>query len=265
MRGDTGLRDNLLPVIFDDMDQERLSGKSVVVFGGTGALGSALVERLIAEGAEVAVADVEVPELGNRLDGASYRAVNALDEGSLGGLFAHVAAPVWAVVNVIGGYTPSQALVELDVEILRAQLDLNLITAANITKHAIEAMSDVEGAAPPAAGTASPANTSRGGRIVHTSSRVARGDGKDSFAYSVSKLGVIRLVEAAAAETLDHGITVNCILPSVIDTPANRAAMPSSDHSRWPKPAQIAAVVAWLVSEDAELVSGAAIPVYGRA
>jgi NAD(P)-dependent dehydrogenase (short-subunit alcohol dehydrogenase family) len=94
---------------------------------------------------------------------------------------------------------------------------------------------------------------------------VARGDGKDSFAYSVSKLGVIRLVEAAAAETLDHGITVNCILPSVIDTPANRAAMPSSDHSRWPKPAQIAAVVAWLVSEDAELVSGAAIPVYGRA
>jgi len=174
---------------------------------------------------------------------------------------------VWAVVNVIGGYTPGQPVVELDIAILREQLDLNLITAANITKYGIDAM--VTGArtaeAAGSAGDAGPASASRGGRVVHTSSRVACGDGKDSFAYSVSKLGVIRLVEAAAAEVRDQGITVNCILPSVIDTPANRAAMPSSDHSRWPKPAQIAAVVAWLASDDAELVSGAAIPVYGRA
>jgi NAD(P)-dependent dehydrogenase (short-subunit alcohol dehydrogenase family) len=247
------------------MDRDRLSGKSVVVFGGTGALGAAVAERLIAEGAEVAVADVEVPELGDRLAGASYRAVNALDEASLRGLFGHVRAPVWAVVNVIGGYTPGQPVVELDVQILRDQLDLNLITAANITKYAIEAMTDVEGAPAREAGPDGAPGAAGGGRIVHTSSRVARGDGKDSFAYSVSKLGVIRLVEAAAAETREQGITVNCILPSVIDTPANRTAMPSSDHSRWPKPAQIAAVLAWLISDDSELVSGAAIPVYGRA
>ena len=105
----------------------------------------------------------------------------------------------------------------------------------------------------------------RGGRIAHTSSRVALGDGKNAFAYSVTKLGVIRLVEAASAEVRELGITVNCILPSVIDTPANRAAMPSSDHDRWPKPAELAAVVAFLVSDDAGLISGAAIPVYGRA
>jgi NAD(P)-dependent dehydrogenase (short-subunit alcohol dehydrogenase family) len=265
MAGDSGTRDVVLPVIFDDMNDERLSGKSVVVFGGTGALGSALVERLMAEGAEVAVADVEVPELDRRLEGASYRAVNALDEASLRGLFGHVTAPVWAVVNTIGGYTPEQAVVDLEVEILRAQLDVNLITAANITKYAIEAMSGVEGAPEPEAGASDAGGAGRGGRIVHTSSRVALGDGKDSFAYSVSKLGVIRLVEAAAAELREQGITVNCILPSVIDTPANRTAMPSSDHGRWPKPAQIAGVVAWLVSDDAELVSGAAIPVYGRA
>ena len=101
--------------------------------------------------------------------------------------------------------------------------------------------------------------------IVHVSSRIATGKGENSFAYSVSKLGVVRLVEAAAAEGRQLGVRVNCILPSIIDTPANRAALPRAQHDRWPKPAELAAVLAFLVSDDAALISGAAIPVYGRA
>jgi NAD(P)-dependent dehydrogenase (short-subunit alcohol dehydrogenase family) len=100
---------------------------------------------------------------------------------------------------------------------------------------------------------------------VHVSSRVATEKGENGFAYSVSKLGVVRLVEAAAAEGREQGVRVNCIMPSIIDTAANRAAMPNAKHDRWPKPAELAAVLAFLVSDDATLISGAAIPVYGRA
>ena len=75
---------------------------------------------------------------------------------------------------------------------------------------------------------------------------------------------MVRLVEAAAAEGRGDGVRVNCIMPSIIDTPANRAAMPHADHDRWPKPSELAAVLAFLVSDDALLISGAAIPVYGR-
>jgi NAD(P)-dependent dehydrogenase (short-subunit alcohol dehydrogenase family) len=81
----------------------------------------------------------------------------------------------------------------------------------------------------------------------------------------VSKLGVVRLVQAAAGEGREQGVRVNCIMPSIIDTPANRAAMPNAKHDRWPKPSELAAVLAFLISDDAALISGAAIPVYGRA
>ena len=90
-------------------------------------------------------------------------------------------------------------------------------------------------------------------------------NGENGFAYSVSKLGVVRLVEAAAAEGREQGVRVNCIMPSIIDTPANRAAIPGANYDQWPKPAELAAVLAFLVSDDAVLISGAAIPVYGRA
>ena len=152
------------------------------------------------------------------------------------------------MVNVIGGYTPPQPLAELDVAMLRQQLELNLVTAAIVTKHAMPVL-----------------GAQGGGAIVHVSSRVAVQNGENSFAYSVSKLGVVRLVEAAAAEGRDDGVRVNCILPSIIDTPANRAALPKARHHMWPKPSELAAVLAFLVSDDAALISGAAIPVYGRA
>ncbi|MGH3154511.1 MAG: SDR family oxidoreductase [Streptosporangiaceae bacterium] len=228
------------------MTERVLTGRRIIVLGGGGALGRAVVERLTADGASVLAADSRLPAEAERHPGVDHATVDALDEASVSAVLASLPAPQ-AVVNVIGGYTPPQPVAELDVATLRRQLELNLVTAAIVTKHAMPVL-----------------GPQGGGAIVHVSSRVAVQNGENSFAYSVSKLGVLRLVEAAAAEGREHGVRVNCILPSIIDTPANRAALPKAMHHLWPKPAELAAVLAFLVSDDAALISGAAIPVYGR-
>jgi NAD(P)-dependent dehydrogenase (short-subunit alcohol dehydrogenase family) len=222
-------------------------GRRIVVLGATGGLGHAVVERLSSDGASVIVADTRLPAHADRRQDLEYVTVDALDEASVAAAFDTAPTPQ-AVVNLIGGYTLPQSLPELDVDVLRMQLELNLVSATIVTKHAMPVLA-----------------AQGGGAIVHVSSRVATGNGENGFAYSVSKLGVLRLVEAAAAEGGELGVRVNCILPSIIDTPANRAAMPRAHHDRWPKPSELAAVLAFLVSDDAALISGAAIPVYGRA
>jgi NAD(P)-dependent dehydrogenase (short-subunit alcohol dehydrogenase family) len=177
-------------------------------------------------------------------------AVDALDEASVAATLTAPAGapPVAGVVNLIGGYTPPQPVGRLDIGVLRQQLELNLVTAAIVTKYALPLLA-----------------ARGGGPIVHVSSRVAVRGYEDSFAYSVGKLGVVRLVESAAAEGRGDGVRVNCILPSIIDTPANRAGIPGAHYDRWPKPSELAGVLSFLVSDDAVLISGAAIPVYGRA
>ena len=229
------------------MTERGLAGRRIIVLGGTCGLGGAVVSRFRADGASVLVADARLPLDADRHDDVHYVAVNAVDEGSVAAVLAKKPAPA-AVVNLIGGYTPPQPLSALDIGVLKQQLDLNLVSAAIVTKHAMPLL---------AAGG--------GGPIVLVSSRVATEKGENGFAYSVSKLGVVRLVEAAAAEGREQGVRVNCIMPSIIDTPANRAAMPNARHHRWPKPSELAAVLAFLVSDDATLISGAAIPVYGQA
>jgi NAD(P)-dependent dehydrogenase (short-subunit alcohol dehydrogenase family) len=224
-----------------------LVGATIVVLGGTGNLGRAVVERFRADGAMVVVADARLPAGGDQHPEVRYETVDALDEASVSAALAAASPAPSAVVNLIGGYTPPQPLADLEIAVLRQQLELNLVTAAIITKHAMPLLA-----------------ARGGGRIVHTSSRVATQTGENGFSYSVSKLGVLRLVEAAAAEGREHGVTVNCVMPSIIDTPPNRAAMPDARHDRWPKPAELAAVLAFLASDDAALISGAAIPLYGR-
>jgi len=220
---------------------------TIVVLGAGGGLGRAVTERFRAGGASVLALDARIPAAGERQDGVSYLAVDALDEGSVAAAFARVPAAA-AVVNLIGGYTPPQGLAMLDIGVLRQQFELNLVSAAIVTKYAMPLLA-----------------ARGGGAIVHVSSRVALEKWESAFSYSVSKLGVVRLVEAAAAEGREDGVRVNCILPSIIDTPANRAAMPGAAHHKWPKPSELAAVLSFLVSDDAALISGAAIPVYGRA
>jgi NAD(P)-dependent dehydrogenase (short-subunit alcohol dehydrogenase family) len=222
-----------------------LSGRTIVVLGGRGALGRAVVTRLRDDGASVVAADARPPGA-EAVSDVRHVTVDLLDEASVSAALAAVPAPL-AVVNVVGGYTPPQAVADLDVSVLRQQFELNLVTAAIVTKYAMPLLA-----------------AQGGGAIVHTSSRVAAEKGENSFSYSVAKLGVVRLVEAAGAEGMRQGVRVNCIMPSIINTPANRAAIPDADHDRWPKPEELAAVLSFLVSDDAGLISGAAIPVYGR-
>jgi NAD(P)-dependent dehydrogenase (short-subunit alcohol dehydrogenase family) len=166
-----------------------------------------------------------------------------LDDWAVGELFDVSPAP-WAVINTIGGFAPKRPLAELDIAELHRQIEVNLVSAAIITKHALRVMQ--------------PAGQ---GRLVHTASRAAVDYAGSGFAYSVSKLGVLHLVTMASGELRGTGVTVNCVVPTVIDTPANRAALPSADHDAWPKVADIARTYVYLASPDAGLVNGAAIPV----
>jgi len=225
------------------MAETGYAGRNVLVFEAAGALGGGLAAAFAAAGASVTGADRHPPKAGRRLDGVRYHEVDVLDDDSLGDLFRGEPVP-WAVVNTIGGYAPYTRLEALDHGELTAQLSLNLVSAALVTKHALAAL-----------------RRAGEGRVVHTASRAARVTRGQGFAYSVSKLGVLHLVAMAADETRGTGITVNCVVPSIIDTPANRAAMPDADHGSWPKVADIARAYLFLASPQAHLVSGAAIPV----
>jgi NAD(P)-dependent dehydrogenase (short-subunit alcohol dehydrogenase family) len=215
--------------------------RDVIVFGAAGALGTGLATAFVAEGARVTGIDRAEPR--QPLPGVSYRDADVLDDASLGALFDDLPVP-WAVVNTVGGFAPHTPLPELDPDVLAGQLRLNLVSAALITKHALRRMI-----------------SSGQGRLVHTASRAATVTRGMGFAYSVSKLGVLHLVAMAADEVKGTQITVNCVVPSIIDTPANRGAMPGADYASWPKIPDIAQAYLFLAAPGAHLVSGAAIPV----
>jgi NAD(P)-dependent dehydrogenase (short-subunit alcohol dehydrogenase family) len=214
-----------------------------MVFGAGGALGAGLAAAFAAEGAALIGVDRAAPAGDRLLDGARYHAVDVLDDGALAALFDDAPTP-WAVVNTVGGFASHVRLTELDPAVLTGQLELNLVTAALVTKHALRRM-----------------KATGQGRLVHTASRAATVTRGQGFAYSVSKLGVLHLVRMAADEVRGTGITVNCVVPSIIDTPANRSAMPDADHASWPKIPDVAQAYLFLASPDAHLVSGAAVPV----
>ena len=218
-------------------------GRTVIVIGAAGALGAGLATAFTEAGAQVTGVDRAVPAPDRQLDGVSYRAVNVLEDAALAGLFSQ-GPPPWAVVNTVGGFAAHAPLPEMDPAVLTGQLELNVVSAALVTKHALRQMT--------------PAGQ---GRIVHTASRAALVTQGSHFAYSFSKLGVLHLVSMAAEETRGTGITVNCVVPSIIDTPANRSAMPDADHASWPKIPDIARAYLFLASPAAHLITGAAIPV----
>ena len=163
------------------MPDGRFAGRTVMVFGAAGALGAGLAAAFAAEGAALIGVDRSTPATDRRLEGARYHAVDVLDNGALAALFD--AAPPWAVVNTVGGFAPYAALTDLDPAVLTGQLELNLLTAALVTKHALRHMKAVGR-----------------GRLVHTASRAATVTRGQGFAYSVSKLGVLHLVAMAADE-----------------------------------------------------------------
>ena len=220
-----------------------LSGREVLVFGATGALGAGLASAFADMGAVVRGVSHAVPEADRQLSGVAYEGVDVLDDAAVGAFFDAGRAP-WAVINTVGGYAPKRLLADLDSAELTRQIELNLVSAALITKHALRVMK--------------PAGA---GRIVHTASRAATVTAGNGFAYSVSKLGVLHLVDMAADEVRGTAVSVNCVVPSIIDTPENRKALPNADHDAWPKARDIARAYIYLAAPDTRLVNGAAIPV----
>jgi len=236
-----------------------LDGRSAVVTGGTGALGTAVVLALLESGARVSVPFRKEGEL-ERLRAAARLPADAplsgarldlTDETSVLDYFESVAEDrggLDILVNTAGGFAGGSPAHETPWAVWQEQLDLNLKTAVIASRGGARQM------------------LKRGaGAIVNVSSRPATQDGKNLAAYAASKRAVLALTDAMAAELGDAGVTVNAVLPSVIDTPANRKRSPNADYSRWPKPEEIARVILFLVGPQARLVSGAHVPVYGRA
>jgi NAD(P)-dependent dehydrogenase (short-subunit alcohol dehydrogenase family) len=236
----------------------RFDGKSVLVTGGTGALGSAVVQAFLMEGASVTVTyraespldalRERVGDLRTRLDAVRADVTDEYEVHEAVSMTVARHGGIDALVNVVGGYFGGVPVERLSTDDWNRMHDLNLRSAFYLSRAVVPCM-----------------RARKSGRIVNVGSRAGLRGVATLSAYSVAKGGVVLLTEALAEELKDDGITVNCILPSVMDTPANRVAMPKADASRWATPDDVARVVLFLASDDARVVSGATIPVYGRA
>ena len=220
-----------------------------VVSGASGGLGRAVVGRLAADGWTV-VATGRSPGRVAHPAGVIEVACDLDDPGDVARLAAEVARHGrWtAAVACSGGFAMGRAH-QLDDAAMLEQLQLNLLGPWRLARAAAQAML--------AANTA--------GRIVLTVGRAALDPAPGQAGYQVSKAAAARLVEVMARELRDAGITVNAVLPSTMDTPGNRAAMPDADRSRWVPVEVVAGAVAWLLGSEAAATSGALLPVYGQA
>jgi NAD(P)-dependent dehydrogenase (short-subunit alcohol dehydrogenase family) len=220
----------------------------VLVAGGTGVLGTAVVHELV-EASHVVVATWIVPEERERLASLPVELVEA-DLFDARAAEAAVAAveDVEAVVDLVGGFSSGPRVHETELEDFERLIRLNLTPAFTLARAAMPRMIE-----------------RGGGAFVGVSARPALRPFPGAAGYITAKAAVLAFIQALDAEYRGHGIRCNAILPSVIDTPANREAQPDADWSKWVPPEEIARVVRFLVSEDSRPTSGAAIPVYGRA
>ena len=231
------------------------SNRTVLVTGGTRALGRAITSAFIRCNAEVIssyVVEKEIEQLKTETRSAvQLIKADVTKEEEVKRLVSNIISKyghIHILANVVGGYFGGKSVSELDEKEWDLMITMNLKSAFLISKHVIPQMI-----------------LSKYGRAVHVSSRTGlRSTGYDS-AYAASKSGLIRLVESLAEETKESNINVNCIMPSMLDTEANRKAMPTADFSKWVKPEDLANVVLFLCSEDARVITGAAIPTYGVA
>lgn len=233
---------------------------ATLITGGTGEVGRHVTARFLADGHRVAVTYRDESEwaalAAAHADAASGRRLLGLPadvtdhDAMAGATRAAVEAfgGLRVMVHVAGGYKGGASVEETDARTVRFLIDLNLVSAFWAAKHAIP-----------------PLKASGAGRLLFISSRGALESYPGAAAYAAAKLGLHALVGTLAKELKAAGVTANAILPSVVDTPANRAAMKGADPASWVRPEQVAALLAFLASDAAAATSGALIPIYGRA
>lgn len=228
--------------------------RTAIVTGGTGGLGAAVVERLLADGWRVVVPWIIERELERLPERTGLALVQAdlFDPEAVADVVTQASAdadaPLRGLANLVGGFAMGGKVDATPINEFEAQFRLNLRPTYLMTQAVLRELLG-----------------SGGGAIVCVGSRAALQPFPGAAGYIASKAAVIAFAQAVAAEYKNDGIRCNAILPSTIDTPANRSSMPNADHEKWVKPAEIAGVIAHLLSPDSGPTSGAAIPVYGRA
>ncbi len=227
--------------------------RHVVVTGGTGALGNAVVAALVAAGALCHVpylhaAEAERFPLREHPKVKLTAGIDLTDESAVARLYDSVPS-LWASVHLAGGFAMAPVGETTKADLIK-QIDLNLVTAFLSCRAAVNAMT----------------RTGAGGRIVNVAARPALEwrSGAGMAAYTASKAAVAALTAALAEEVVRAGILVNAVAPSIMDTPANRAAMPRADYAAWPKVEEVAATILFLASPDNKVTRGGVVPVYGR-
>jgi NAD(P)-dependent dehydrogenase (short-subunit alcohol dehydrogenase family) len=227
-----------------------LRDRHVVITGGAGALGTAVVAALLEAGAVCRVPCFNEAEA-QRFELRDHKNVTLVVTGSLTEEVAVAraydgAGPLWASIHLAGGFAAAP-LRETPIAMLRQQIDMNFVSCALCCRAAVNAMS-------------------AGGRIVNVAARAALEwrTGAGMTAYTAGKAAVAAFTAALAEEVAKDGILVNAVAPSIMDTPANRHAMPKADYAPWPKVEEVAATILFLASPDNRVTRGAIVPVYGR-
>jgi NAD(P)-dependent dehydrogenase (short-subunit alcohol dehydrogenase family) len=228
-------------------------GRHIVVTGGAGALGTAVVAMLVEAGAICHVPCFDAAEV-QRFSLREHKGVvvtvtgSLADEAAVAALYKGI-APLWASIHIAGGFAAAP-LRETSSAALRQQLDMNFVSCALCCRAAVNAMT----------------GSAAGGRIVNIAARPALEwrSGAGMVAYTASKAAVAALTIALAEEVAKDGILVNAVAPSIMDTAANRDAMPKADHALWPKVEEVAATIAFLASPDNRVTRGGIVPVYGK-
>ncbi len=230
--------------------------KVILIAGGTGGLGRAVSLAFLQEKAKVVVS-YRNPEEFSALRSAAGAHVSSLqghpvdvtDEAAVSQLVDKILAEhgrLDAMVNTVGGYAGGIKLWELETKVFDTMLALNLRAGYALSRAAI-----------------APMLRQKHGAIVNVAAKAAFDHGAGAAAYAASKAAALAMIDSLAADVKGTGVRVNSILPSIIDTAANRKAMPNAEYAAWPKPEDIARVILFLCSEDARVIHGAAIPVYG--
>ena len=228
------------------------AGRHVVVTGGTGALGTALVGALLEAGAHCHVPFID-PGADAHFEHAQHKSVSLhpgvdlADETQVVKLYAALPA-LWASIHLAGGFAAAKIADTAKADLMQ-QIDMNLVSAFLCSREAVKTMT-----------------RGGGGRIVNVAARPALEPrhGAGMTAYTASKAGVAALTAALAEEVVAQNILVNAVAPSVMDTPANRQAMPKADHAKWPKVEEVAATILFLASPENRVTRGAVVPVYGK-